>query len=324
MKGRYEVIVRNRRVQYKFTVERNITILRGDSATGKTTLIDMIAQYQLSGDQSGVEVRCDKNCAVLTALNWQKVLEDIHDSIVFIDEGGHNEENKHFVASEDFAALIQHSDNYYVIATRDDLTNLPYSIQEIYGIRNTAGNRYQGTKRLYSEFYPLYQTESETIIQPDLVVTEDSHAGFEFFSHYFGEKGIRCISAEGKSNIVRLLQQEDYTTALIIADGAAFGSEIAMVLALQKAREFMVYMPESFEWVILKSDVLNDKTIRDILADPSAHIASETYFSWERFFAFLLTEQSKGTYLQYSKRKLNPNYLQSTVVEKIKLVMPDI
>lgn len=155
-------------------------------------------------------------------------------------------------------------------------------------------------------------------------MTEDSNAGFEFFSHYFGEKGIRCISAEGKSNIVRLLQQENYTTALIIADGAAFGSEIAMVLAIRKAREFMVYMPESFEWVILKSDALNDKTVRDILADPSVHIASETYFSWERYFTSLLTEQSKGTYLQYSKRKLNANYLQSAIVEKIKDVMPEI
>ncbi len=40
MKGSYEVTVRNNRLQYKFTVQRNITILRGNSATGKTTLIE--------------------------------------------------------------------------------------------------------------------------------------------------------------------------------------------------------------------------------------------------------------------------------------------
>lgn len=49
MKGKYEVVVKSRRLQYKFTVFRNITILRGDSATGKTTLIDMIAAYQEMG-----------------------------------------------------------------------------------------------------------------------------------------------------------------------------------------------------------------------------------------------------------------------------------
>lgn len=46
MTGAYEVIVKNRRLQYKFTIYRNITILKGDSATGKTTLIDMIQSYQ--------------------------------------------------------------------------------------------------------------------------------------------------------------------------------------------------------------------------------------------------------------------------------------
>ncbi len=54
MKGSYEVIVKSRRLQYKFTINRNITILRGDSATGKTTLIDMISSYQQHGIASGI------------------------------------------------------------------------------------------------------------------------------------------------------------------------------------------------------------------------------------------------------------------------------
>ena len=124
MKGRHEIVVRNARVQYKFAIERNITILRGDSATGKTTLIDMIQQHQVSGDQSGVEVRCDKPCTVLQAMNWQLILPTIHDSIVFIDEGGRDEKNQHFVTSEAFADAVQRSDNYYVIATRANLFNL--------------------------------------------------------------------------------------------------------------------------------------------------------------------------------------------------------
>ena len=70
MKGSYDVKVWNRRVQYKFTIRRNLTILRGDSATGKTTLIDLIASYQANGAHSGVSVQCDKPCVVLSALNW--------------------------------------------------------------------------------------------------------------------------------------------------------------------------------------------------------------------------------------------------------------
>ncbi len=149
MKGKYDITVKSRRIQYKFTVLRNITVLRGDSATGKTTLIDMIAAYQENGEASGVTVQSKKQCTVLTGIRWQENLAMIHDSIVFIDEGDK------FVASEDFARAVKNTDNYYVIATRASLFNLPYSIKEIYGIKNVSGNRYQGTKRLYAEFYPL-------------------------------------------------------------------------------------------------------------------------------------------------------------------------
>ena len=37
MIGKHEVVVQNNRVQYKFAVRRNLTILRGDSATGKSS-----------------------------------------------------------------------------------------------------------------------------------------------------------------------------------------------------------------------------------------------------------------------------------------------
>lgn len=183
MVGSHQVIVRNARLQYKFTIERNVTILRGDSATGKTTLIEMIAAYRQNGISSGITVRCDKPCVVLTGNNWQLNLSVIHDSIVFIDEGDR------FVKSEAFAVAVQNSDNYYVIATRAVLWNLPYSIQEVYGIKNVSGNRYQGTKRLYSEIFPLYQNEPALIKKPDLVIVEDSNAGYEFFQRFLEKKG---------------------------------------------------------------------------------------------------------------------------------------
>lgn len=319
MRGRYEVVVRNRRLQYKFAIERNITILRGDSATGKTTLIDMIAAYQRTGEQSGVEIRSEKPCVVLTSLNWEVNLEAIHDSIVFIDEG------EKFVTSIEFARKAQESNNYYVIATRAALSSLPYSVKEIYGIKNTAGNRYQGTKRLYAEFYPLCDEVQKSYEIPDLVIVEDSNAGYEFFSYLLNQSGIRCLSAEGKSNIYHMLCEENYSMALVIADGAAFGPEIEKVIALRKAKEIALYLPESFEWILLKSDLMNGKeNVKDILDSPAEFIESTEFFSWERFFTALLTEVSKGTYLAYNKRNLNPKYLQKHEMQMIVKILPDL
>lgn len=320
MTGKYDIVVQNRRLHYKFTIERNITVLRGDSATGKTTLIDMIASYQQNGEASGITINCEKTCTVLNGLRWQENLALIHDSIVFIDGGDK------FVLSEDFARAVRDSDNYYVIATRAPLTNLPYSVDEIYGIKNSSGNRYQGTKRLYSKFNNLYDTKVESISRPDLVLVEDSNAGYQFFSDFFSKYDIPCISAQGKSNIYSELLNQDYSTALVIADGAAFGPEIEKVLFLKKlkGKKLMIYLPESFEWMILRSGLLKEGRLQAILDSPYDYIESRKYFSWERFFTSLLTDETSGTYLQYNKTSLNRIYVKSKEQAAIVGVMPDL
>ena len=49
MRGKYRIIVQNKRIRYSFEIKRNITVIRGDSATGKTVLIDMIREFQENG-----------------------------------------------------------------------------------------------------------------------------------------------------------------------------------------------------------------------------------------------------------------------------------
>lgn len=66
MKGIHHIIVSNGNLKYEFDIKRNITILKGDSATGKTTLIEMIQEYLINGPDSGVNFSCDTECRVLT------------------------------------------------------------------------------------------------------------------------------------------------------------------------------------------------------------------------------------------------------------------
>jgi len=316
MIGKHQVTVSNARIRFRFTIERSVTILRGDSATGKTTLIDMLASHQRNGISSGVTVLCDKPCIVLTGFNWHLNLSEIHDSIVFIDEGDE------FVRSYDFASAIQKTDNYYVIATRTVLPNIAYSVNEVYGIKNVSGNRYQGTKRLFSEFYPLLAKEINTPLRPDLVIIEDSNAGFEFFNKVFTDLSIICISANGKSNIQREVEICNAENVLIIADGAAFGSEIDKVLPLRRVKNLALFLPESFEWLVLRSGVLKNNAVDTMLESPADHIESSQYFSWERFFTAFLTAETKESYLKYNKKKLNQAYLQSKEKEAILALVP--
>ena len=126
MKGKHLVTIKNNVLRYQFVIRRNITIIKGDSATGKTTLIDMVREYFENGEQSGVSLQCDKTCIVLEGRQWKILLENIHDAIVFIDEGNL------FITTDEFSSAVKKSDNYNVIVTREGLPNLPYSVDEIY------------------------------------------------------------------------------------------------------------------------------------------------------------------------------------------------
>lgn len=174
MRGTHRVIVQNKRIRYDFEIKRNITVVRGDSATGKTALVDMIREYFENGNASAIELICDKECTVLEGRTWAGQLSMMRDCIVFIDEGND------FVMSKEFADTIQNTDNYYVIVSRESIPTLPYSVEEIYGIRDSG--KYGTLKRTYNEFYHLYpMTDYRESVKPEKVITEDSNSSFQFF-----------------------------------------------------------------------------------------------------------------------------------------------
>ena len=309
MKGKYFISISNSKVKYEFSIKRNITVIQGDSATGKTTLVDMIREFEQNGSDSGINLSSKKKCRVLEGNNWQENLSLMNDSIVFIDEGNR------FVESSDFAKAVKNSGNYYVIVTREGLDNLPYSIEEIYGI-HTSG-KYADLKQVYHEFYRIYGNNNFNDCRIEKIITENSNSGFEFFNAVCGEK-IICESANGKSNIFKKLLQSKNEAVLAIADGAAVGSQMNLVgELLERQKNFFLFAPESFEWLILQSEIINDKEIKNILENPEEYIESKDYFSWEQFFTKLLVEKTNNSYLNYSKKKINPNYLTENVKRKI-------
>lgn len=104
-------------------------------------------------------------------------------SILFIDEGNS------FISSRDFAVALKNTDNYYVIVTREALPCLPYSVEEIYGIRNSG--KYGNLKQIYNEFYQI-SGEYDLVegIHPKKIIAEDSNSGYQFFKSIAEKRGI--------------------------------------------------------------------------------------------------------------------------------------
>lgn len=317
MKGSYDVKIKNRDAEFKFTITRNITVVRGDSGTGKTTLYDMISAYTQFGDKSGVNIACNAQCVALVHADLHtqiSQLSNISNSIVFIDEGDET------VNKSEFASAILNSDNYYVLFIRDNLFEIPYSIEEIYEIK-TSG-KFHSFNKLYKQTsgYRYKEKNSGNKDNISILLTEDSGSGYQLFSEFCKNKSYKCDTAKGNTKIISWVKNHIGEKVLIVADGAAIGpfSNQLMALVHRFPDKIMVCLPESFEWMILKSGVLSDTEIATVLDSPQNYIDSKEYSSWEQFFYDYLRNLTKGDrYKSYKKDKLSSFYLNEDNIKKI-------
>ena len=314
MVGKYDIVLYNNKVHYHLNIKRNITVLRGDSASGKSELLRLITLYNSNPESSGITLICEKQCNVLTEENWKLFTETYSERIFFIDEGNT------FLHTKEFTDTVRDADNYFVIVSREKLANLPYSIEEIYGLREGKNSgKYREAKQIYNEMYKIYGTYSTRIKDPALVITEDSNSGFEFYTQLFRE---RCVSSHGKSNVSNMLLSVDANSILVVVDGAAFGPEIqdCMEIINSSSKEISLYAPESFEYLILKAQLFNVPS--SVIEETWKYADSSKYISWEQYYTQYLCDYSRNEVYQYSKKKLNDYYKTKGSVEKISRILP--
>ena len=305
MKGSYDFEVSNGDLFFKFTIKRNITILKGDSATGKSTLLDLLNTYSNNGPASGVSVKTNANYYVYLGnesdRTWKDRIEEKKNTIIFI------EENSRFIFGRYFAKILKQSGNYFVFVTRNPIGTLSYSTKEIYGLYSYYSE--EKLKQIY-EFEELYSNTLKINPVFDLIITEDSNAGNDFFKLLY--KDYKVLSGGGNASVVKVLQETTETNVLCIVDGAAYGAHI------YKERNITIWLPESFEFILLKAGVISFAGLDKILENSSDYIECKDYVSWERFFTALAQQYGSN----YKKEKL-PNYYKNDIfIEKVKNIVP--
>ena len=313
MIGRYDIEIYNNRVHYFLTVKRNITILQGNSATGKTELIRLIGEYEENGVSSGITVKCDVRCTVLTSVDWELRLSVLKKTIVFIDE------TAGFIKSKRYAEMVRGSDNYFVIVTRGDLSQLPYSVEEIYGLKTDA-SKYKIFRKVYNELYRIYNISPNTHLEPDVVITEDSNSGNQCFAQIYH---CPCESAGGKSRVYEKVRNAKDGRILVIVDGAAFGPEMSKLSSYlkQSNMNYVLYAPESFEYLILEAGIIHVSD--EVLRETFKYADSCKYLSWEEFYTAYLMEVTAGTIYRYNKSYLGEAYKTGGTLKKIISALPE-
>ena len=283
METKHDILVNNKRgVQFKFTIYRKFTIIRGDSATGKTTLFQMVSDAA-SSRVSGVTVSCDVTVRPLNESGYILELQEESNRIYVIDEDFGP------LKSYDFAKAALQSDNCFIIITRESLPAIPYSYKEIYGIK-TSG-KFHSLERIYPDYEEFHNTGK--------IVTEDEDAGYDYYKFFYGDK---VLTSKGNSNLSRYGSKN----TLLIGDGCAIGAYIQDLLLTKSD----LYLPESFEYTLLrKSMFLHVNEVKESLSNPGKKISTK-YVSAERYYTDLLTQITRNTPTQYSKANLNECYVK--------------
>lgn len=254
MKGSYWFKAKSKKVLFEFSIRRNITVIKGDSATGKTTLLHILYEYLRIGRQSGYAVSTNASYYVYirdeVGRDWKDALYPLKNTVIFI------EENNEFVFTKEFASYVKESGNYFVFVTRAPLKMLPYSIHEIYeiitdGKRTDIKESYHEFKEIYSN-YPIIENNK---IQN--VVTEDSNSGYQFWMQAF--KNSNVTSSNGNGNLIKCVKElgldniPEYVECEKYESWEKFFTEILITLTADGVEKYSKNILNSYylqDWVV--------------------------------------------------------------------------
>ena len=313
VKGKYHVTVSTNKVHFSLTLERSITILKGESATGKTTLIKILTQSQLRTVQSiNQSVVPHRELRVLFENDdWDYILGKNKDMIIFVDE------DVSYAFNHTFLEMVKNSGSYIVIISRrKPLVGMNFAISSILQLKKTHKNG----EITFNKSYPIYENESD-MIGESIIITEDSKGGFDIISNAFKQK---VIGAGGNTKVyeVTIKGLKEAIQVNCIVDSSAFGAYIDQLITLCEDYDVVVFAPESMEFLLLGLPIF-ERVLKDELDRTWAYCESSKYISWEPYYTDLLNEKLAevfiGKQVTYTKSSVPKVFFQQSNLEKVKL-----
>lgn len=304
MKGSRRFSIWNRSIRYEIEIKRSVTVINGDSGTGKTTLYNMVLEISDENDGfgNGVGVKSDMASSLFALRNSKDSLYELQGlsgKIVFVDE------DYRYMESEEFKRSVRSGKNYFVIISRKNLYGITYSMHEIYSIKSIKNYRKDGiTLNVMSAVYSKDDVKNKSDSY-DLAITEDSNSGYEAI------RTVVCgntVPAGGNGNVINVVKR-NFThgkKTIVVVDGAAFGEFVADVSEFCNDNGICLFAPESFEYIVLSSGNLS-RYLNDELSETSKYCDSEKFLTWERYYTWLLTFVCKElfpTKFTYTKKML--------------------
>lgn len=152
MIGKYHLSVRNIDCDFSLSLNQKFTIIRGASGTGKSVFADLVGQFSLNKENSGVEILCEVPVLRLVSDDdgtWEDKLKTYKEAIFVVDEF----DTCLYKREGSFAKQVMSSSAYFIIISRRALGSLAYGVDSIYEF--VAKENKTGVSQVYTTVLQL-------------------------------------------------------------------------------------------------------------------------------------------------------------------------
>lgn len=275
--------VESTRVYYELELRYKLTLIIGDSATGKTTLINTINEANRNK-----RIKIESEYPVIIVNSMELLTSDIQlekSRVYIIDERD---------VDNEFARLYNKSTNsYFIIISRDAINKISYSPESICTLQKDGRNH-------YLQYINVIDSKYKDDIKIDTILTEDQGAGFKWLSSVISGCNITNtfeVSEKGGNtgiiDSVSMLLSNENKPILLFVDFGGFGYYYQTFIRMFRKELALgnLYFDKRyicFEYLLAKSNIVKagDLTIKEDLASKSLENA------WENKLAELTREKA--------------------------------
>lgn len=220
------------------------------------------------------------------------------DSIIVIDD-------EDFIKKEEFSQFYNADKyNYYILIHRGHISNIGYSVNEVYDFR-TSGKEHWLERR--------YKSDDFKADKIDIVLTEGTGSDYFFFKELFIRLKVLHTgynsetSGGGRFEAVKVIERNrtefEYQSLYPAVDFCAFGANFEAFIEICKVLHMNLYIDFSylsFEYMLLRSNLIKDENLEEFVEENKLK-----YISLESLFTERLKSITKETLYSYSKSSQN-------------------
>lgn len=281
------------KLNYIMKLEHRVTVIQGDSATGKSTLVRYIEMQ----DSMKVNIKSPKKLLATNISNLMNIVEvtgnySLNSEYIYVLDEYDGIDNPNL------ARIINNSTSMFIIITRDaSIPNINYGIDQIYQFKNSG--KYNYLTKMYNNLNDR-NINLENITE---IITEDSGSGFEFYNTF---RNFHTLSSYGNSNVIKLTKNNQ----IIVIDALGFGPFTKALMSEVGIKNIFIIYPPSFEYLLIKSLFWNkyqnniDKNKKNIT-------------NHEQYYHHILKNLLVEFGINYSKSHLNPWFIHNPQLDKI-------